>query len=1099
MMIPFRTSSRPMLHRWAVVTCTLSFLILLTQANVFHHQRRGLDLYDRTATIRLAVSSWNSSQLVHEIARILIEERLGVPVTFVDRTAITETILVREPANSTFDWSSASPAFFVAYNYADADLEAWDRPKDFNRTAHLPDLYRGYLGYVGREGWYMTEYATQVNPDVQSYIALKNPRNAQIFAPGFNATEWKAATSLVSNVTALTNSALALPVCTASGSGFNVTSCVEQSLQLALGTGGSGSASRGKLIVPDQVLWLLRDQAILRGLDLPLDMVEIGEPVEENVVATIVSAYRARRPWLGFIYEPHPIFSPLSGVKLVSLSMPDYSPDCEAKLDNVPPTHPCGYPPVFVRKLVSHRVEQLAPQVYEFMRKLTITQDDIMGVMAQTYFNHRSIHEAACEWVISNRAVWQPMVPSIQLTFPSCPQGTEARKAGRFWSCPPCIKGYFNLAANSTCKPCPSGAVCPGGGAILADTNQFYLPESELVNQGVPEFYPCPAENRCCESGECALNSTCPAGFGGNLCAGCSDPRLYRWGSACADCERNQSWWAVAVPVLASALIMLVFTVFGSRQENQFLSDMLLFFQLASIVIQSEDVSKLFFLFFASLNVTGMTFGLIPPGVCVLPIGALGKVVMQALFPFWLWSLVGFYHFGSWVVVQARSHIRPLRHAFRATFQTIQALHQFYFIRHITIFTLSYMPIVQGALIILNCRTIGKSWFLAEAPEVECFVGGHLTAAIYAIVVLVIWVGFVPVYIFRKLRALQLSKRLHEPEVWANWGTLCCCYKRDLPTYSALDLAKCASVVMICVLLPSNTATEQMTSCVVLLTVMWLLLCEHYYSRPLHSTLDNQLRALTYGCMLMLTASAMIRVPPNDPSKAYVDSLRLVYLMIFLVSPCLLLPWLMIAHCLTLRRKAQEIRHRRQSMYNPDTEGGRKRGKQKSRSVPVSGESVTRGLSRTASVVSSAVSSGLLAGIERIDDRKAALLERVYLVFGDKADLQHRSSSAASSNGSISSPSTASSSHASSTRLESSNASMVGMLSKRQTSAVSADAAVPTGRRASATKATASAAHRPRTVSGMASTISSAFGGAGRFSSKSKAGQSEPSATDESP
>lgn len=58
--------------------------------------------------------------------------------------------------------------------------------------------------------------------------------------------------------------------------------------------------------------------------------------------------------------------------------------------------------------------------------------------------------------------------------------------------CLACAKGTYNLHSNSTCKPCPVGAICQGDAELATATGYWFSTEDEA-------FYKC-NPGRCCAS-----------------------------------------------------------------------------------------------------------------------------------------------------------------------------------------------------------------------------------------------------------------------------------------------------------------------------------------------------------------------------------------------------------------------------------------------------------------------------------------------------------------------------------------------------------------------------------------------------------------------
>ena len=138
-------------------------------------------------------------------------------------------------------------------------------------------------------------------------------------------------------------------------------------------------------------------------------------------------------------------------------------------------------------------------------------------------------------------------------------------RSGQGGVCIRCAAGTYNLDANSTCKPCPAGGVCPGGETLLARKDfWFYKP--------VEAFFKCGA-GRCCQnvgwtrevpsllqrdrqSSRMSLSASlsvascqqdmcdvtradpCSGGRAGLLCSGCAQDGHIPWGVTCVHCDK---------------------------------------------------------------------------------------------------------------------------------------------------------------------------------------------------------------------------------------------------------------------------------------------------------------------------------------------------------------------------------------------------------------------------------------------------------------------------------------------------------------------------------------------------------------------------------
>jgi glycine betaine/proline transport system substrate-binding protein len=117
-------------------------------------------------TITLAQNPWLSSRLNVAVAKIILEEKMGYPVT------VTE---IDEYAQ----WNA------LAKGDVQASLEVWP-------SGHMDDVKKyiddqktvdngGLLGPVGKIGWFIPTYMLQSHPDLATWEGLKKPENVALF------------------------------------------------------------------------------------------------------------------------------------------------------------------------------------------------------------------------------------------------------------------------------------------------------------------------------------------------------------------------------------------------------------------------------------------------------------------------------------------------------------------------------------------------------------------------------------------------------------------------------------------------------------------------------------------------------------------------------------------------------------------------------------------------------------------------------------------------------------------------------------------------------------------------------------------------------
>ncbi len=121
--------------------------------------------------ITIAVNPWKASELNATIAKILIEEHLGYIVQLVN-------------VDENGQWP------MLAKGEIDASLEVWPSGHKQNIQKYIKADKTveegGYLGPIGKIGWYIPKYLMDKHPDLSSWEGFKDPKNVELFvqSPG---------------------------------------------------------------------------------------------------------------------------------------------------------------------------------------------------------------------------------------------------------------------------------------------------------------------------------------------------------------------------------------------------------------------------------------------------------------------------------------------------------------------------------------------------------------------------------------------------------------------------------------------------------------------------------------------------------------------------------------------------------------------------------------------------------------------------------------------------------------------------------------------------------------------------------------------------
>ena len=144
-------------------------------------------------------------------------------------------------------------------------------------------------------------------------------------------------------------------------------------------------------------------------------------------------------------------------------------------------------------------------------------------------------------------SVDRPTDLAFNVTLAECAPGYEPDASRRL--CTSCPHGSFNLDGGA-CKPCPEGAVCPGGAAVISSRDWW------RSSEGSEELFRCPLANACLQ-GEGTGAAACGTGYTGPLCAVCSQG-YHLIGQQCVGCKQRSD---LILPVATAAILALVIVV----------------------------------------------------------------------------------------------------------------------------------------------------------------------------------------------------------------------------------------------------------------------------------------------------------------------------------------------------------------------------------------------------------------------------------------------------------------------------------------------------------------------------------------------------------
>ncbi len=154
----------------------------------------------------------------------------------------------------------------------------------------------------------------------------------------------------------------------------------------------SESGGQGQLLDGDPS-YVTNDAALVKNLGLNFKVVYAGS--EAALIQAFRQAEAQKKPLIGYFYEPQWFFSE---VKLVHVTLPPYTPGCDAD----PAKVACDYPPYHLNKLVSTKFANSGSPAVNLIKNFTWTNDDQNEVAKWITVDKMSGDDAAKKWVDAN-------------------------------------------------------------------------------------------------------------------------------------------------------------------------------------------------------------------------------------------------------------------------------------------------------------------------------------------------------------------------------------------------------------------------------------------------------------------------------------------------------------------------------------------------------------------------------------------------------------------------------------------------------------------------------------------------------------------------
>lgn len=240
----------------------------------------------------------------------------------------------------------------IASGDISACLELWPSGHQEN-VAEYVDKQKvvenlGPLGVIGKISWYIPSYLLESNPELATAEGFKGPDTAKMFAT-------------------------------------------------------AQTGDKGQFIAGDPG-FVQYDEQIIANLGLDFQVVFAGS--EQAELAALDSAYSRQEPFLFYFWTPHSIHAKYD---LTAVQLPAYSEECYAKIPEGGVD--CDYPDDVLFKIAYAGLKDEDPEAYTFLKNMSYSNDDQIGMIAQVDSGEKTAAEAAKAWVDANEAVWKAWLP----------------------------------------------------------------------------------------------------------------------------------------------------------------------------------------------------------------------------------------------------------------------------------------------------------------------------------------------------------------------------------------------------------------------------------------------------------------------------------------------------------------------------------------------------------------------------------------------------------------------------------------------------------------------------------------------------------------
>ena len=145
------------------------------------------------------------------------------------------------------------------------------------------------------------------------------------------------------------------------------------------------------------------DEEIIDRLNLPFEVVFSDS--EEATMAELAASHAAAEPILLYWWTPT---AAVARYDLVNVELPARTEECAAAETSGVGAVDCDYQEDVLFKVSSIELATKAPDVLDFLRSFTLSQQDQLDLLVAVEIDGVSVADAAATWIEANEGTWRP-------------------------------------------------------------------------------------------------------------------------------------------------------------------------------------------------------------------------------------------------------------------------------------------------------------------------------------------------------------------------------------------------------------------------------------------------------------------------------------------------------------------------------------------------------------------------------------------------------------------------------------------------------------------------------------------------------------------